>query len=87
MHAADPLASHRRLAAGPVVVLAARLAARHEGEVATPVAVPQRSTTHGITTRTGRGITPSQGGEVEDRAAGDGEAQGGILNHELIENI
>jgi hypothetical protein len=45
VHAADPAPAHRRLAAGPVVVLAPSPAARREAQIAAPVAVPQR--THG----------------------------------------
>jgi hypothetical protein len=48
MHAADRAAAHRRLPARPMVVLATRLAARREREVAAPVAVPQRSMAHGV---------------------------------------
>jgi len=48
MHAADPLAAQRRLPAGAVVVLAARLAARGIGRIAAPVAVPEGSKGHGV---------------------------------------
>jgi len=48
MHAADPLAPHRRLPARPMVVPAPRLAARRQLEVAAPVAVAQRPMAHGV---------------------------------------
>jgi len=48
VHAADALAAHRRLPTGPVVMLAARLAARRIGRVAAPVAVPERPKGHGV---------------------------------------
>jgi hypothetical protein len=56
MHAADPLAPHRRVPAWPMVVLAARLAARREAQVAAPsgVALRQRcraGTVYGVGVR------------------------------------
>jgi len=75
MHAADPLAAHRRLAAGPMIVLAARLATGGQGEVGLRVAVPQPPTGHGIGHRVfprggpGGGHGPGQGGPVDARQA------------------
>jgi len=51
MHAADRPPAHRRLPARPMVMLAPRLAARREPELAAPVAVAQRSTAHGVNLR------------------------------------
>jgi len=69
MHAADPLAPHRRLPARPVVVPAARLAARREPQIAAPpVAVRQR---FGM----GHGVNPRRRGEVPPPLSPDG-AQG-----------
>jgi len=49
MHATDRAPAHRRLATGPVIVLAPRLAARRQRQVAAPVAAAQRRDTgHGV---------------------------------------
>jgi hypothetical protein len=75
MQAADALAADRRLAAGPVIVPAARLAAWRTGKrTATPVAGRQQSTGHEVGVL-GMSFCPSgasHGGEVEP-ARGDGE--------------
>jgi hypothetical protein len=67
MHAADPLAAHRRLPAGPMVMLAPRLAARRQAQVAAPgvaAIVPWRQHSP-----TGHGVNPGPGATPTPRAS------------------
>jgi len=88
MQAADSLAADRRLAAGPMVVPAARLAAWRKRKCASiPVAGGQQSTGHEVGVAGTRFCAdgPPQGSEIEP-ARGDGEAcEQGV--HEPIYNL
>src|SRR5262245_46919822 len=84
VHEADLLAAHRRMPARPMGMLAPGLATRCQPRLAAPVAVPQRSTAHGIIAR----LRPppsrlgTQCGEVELAYAAGGKLK--RCGHEVV---
>jgi hypothetical protein len=80
VHAADPMSAHRRLLAGPVIVLAPRLATRRQLEVEAPWCGRTATVVsgHGVSAWIRRNATrgmPAQCGQVQSRRPGPNGAR------------